>query len=115
MLTIAVGIFVINYFIYQFGSDASTAGYGAAVRLEQLALLPAIGLNAATLALVGQNFGAGKLDRVRETYAAALKIGIAIMTVGMALIYPFTPFLISFSTMIRRSFPKARATCVLSF
>lgn len=95
MLTIAVGIFVINYFIYMFGSDASTAGYGAAMRLEQIALLPAIGLNAATLALVGQNYGAGKLDRVRETYSAALKIGIAIMTVGMVLIYPFTPFLIS--------------------
>ena len=95
MLTIAVGIFVINYYIYQFGSDASTAGFGVAVRLEQLALLPAIGLNAATLALVGQNYGAGKLDRVRETYSAALKIGIAIMTVGMALIYPLTPFLIS--------------------
>lgn len=95
MLTIAVGVFVINYYIYQFGSDASTAGYGAAMRLEQLALLPAIGLNAATLALVGQNYGAGKFDRVRETYSAALKIGIVIMTVGMALIYPFTPFLIS--------------------
>ena len=95
MLTIAVGIFVINYYIYQFGSDASTAGYGAAMRLEQLALLPAIGLNAATLALVGQNYGAGKLDRIREAYSAALKIGIAVMTVGMALIYPFTPFLIS--------------------
>jgi len=95
MLTIAVGIFVINYYIYRFGNDASTAGFGAAMRLEQLVLLPAIGLNAATLALVGQNYGAGKFDRVRETYSTALKIGIAIMTVGMALIYPFTPFLIS--------------------
>lgn len=95
MLTIAVGIFVINYYIYLFGNNASTAGYGAAMRLEQLVLLPAIGLNAATLALVGQNFGAGKFDRVRETYSAALKTGIAIMTLGMALIYPFTPFLIS--------------------
>lgn len=94
MLTIAVGIFVINYYIYRFGSDASTAGFGAAMRLEQLALLPAIGLNAATLTLVGQNFGAGKLERVKETFSTALKIGIAIMTVGMVLIYPFTPFLI---------------------
>jgi len=95
MLTIAVGVFVINYYIYSFGDDASTAGYGAAMRLEQLALLPAIGLNTATLALVGQNYGAGKIDRIRETYSAALKIGMAMMTVGMALIYPFAPFLIS--------------------
>ena len=94
MLTIAIGIFVINFFIYRFGNDASTAGYGAAVRLEQIALLPAIGLNTATLTLVGQNYGAGLLSRVKETFFAALKIGVAIMTVGMALIYPFAPFLI---------------------
>jgi Na+-driven multidrug efflux pump len=94
MLTVAVGVFVINLFIYRFGNDASTAGYGAAMRLEQLALMPALGLNAATLTLTGQNYGAGRLDRVRETFFTALKIGLAIMTVGMVLIYPFAPFFI---------------------
>jgi Na+-driven multidrug efflux pump len=49
MLTIALRVFVINFFIYRFGSDASTAGCGAAMHLEQIALLPAIGLNTATL------------------------------------------------------------------
>lgn len=94
MMTVAIGVFVINFFIYRFGSDASTAGYGAAMRVEQLALLPAMGLNAATLTLVGQNYGAGKLDRVKETFFTALKIGIAIMTLGMILIFPLAPFLI---------------------
>lgn len=94
MLTIAIGVFVINFFIYRYGDDAATAGYGAAMRLEQLALLPALGLNAATLTLVGQNYGAGKLDRVRETYKTSMIIGIAIMTVGMVLIFPFAPFFI---------------------
>ncbi len=94
MLTIAVGIFVINLFIYRYGSDASIAGYGAAVRIEQLALLPAIGLNAATLAIIGQNFGAGQLKRVRDTVAAAIKIGLLVMSVGMVLIFPFAPFLV---------------------
>ena len=94
MLTIALGVFVINFFIYRFGSDASTAGYGAAMRLEQIALLPAIGLNAATLTLVGQNYGAGNLDRVKEAFFTALKIGVAIMTIGMIIIFPFAPFLI---------------------
>lgn len=93
-LTVAVGVFVINLFIYRFGDDASTAGYGAAMRLEQMALMPALGLNAATLALTGQNFGAGRLDRVRETFFAALGIGLGIMSVGMVVIYPFAPFLI---------------------
>ena len=94
MLTIAIGIFVINYYVYRFGSDASTAGYGAAMRVEQLVLLPAIGLNAATLTLVGQNHGAGKPERVRESFCTAIKIGLAIMTAGMIIIYPLAPFLI---------------------
>ena len=95
MLTIAIGIFVINFFIYRFGNDASTAGYGAGMRVEQIALLPAIGLNTATLTLVGQNYGAGYLERVRETFFIALKIGLVIMVVGMALIFPLAPILIS--------------------
>lgn len=94
MLTIAIGVFVINFFIYRYGDDAATAGFGAAMRLEQLALLPALGLNAATLTLVGQNYGAGKLDRVRETFFTSMKIGVLIMTVGMVLIFPFAPFFI---------------------
>ena len=94
MMTIAIGVFVINFFIYRYGNDASTAGYGAAMRVEQIALLPALGLNAATLTLVGQNYGAGKLDRVKETFLTAMKIGVGIMTVGMVLIYAFSPVLI---------------------
>ena len=43
MLFIGVGIFNILYFIGQFG-DLATAGYGAALRVEQVFLLPVIGL-----------------------------------------------------------------------
>ena len=46
MLFIGVGIFNILYFIGQFG-DLATAGYGAALRVEQVFLLPVIGLNTA--------------------------------------------------------------------
>ena len=48
MLFIGVGIFNILYFIGQFG-DLATAGYGAALRIEQVFLLPVIGLNTAVL------------------------------------------------------------------
>jgi len=94
MLTIAIGIFVINFFIYRFGNDASTAGYGAGMRVEQIALLPAIGLNSATLALVGQNYGARQMCRVRETFTTALRIGLLIVAIGMAIIFPLAPVLI---------------------
>ena len=41
MLFIGVGIFNILYFIGKFG-DLATAGYGAALRIEQVMLLPVI-------------------------------------------------------------------------
>lgn len=109
MMTIALGIYVINYFIYLHGDDAAIAGYGVAVRIEQLALLPAIGLNTSALTIAGQNFGAGNFKRIRQTYRESLKIGILIMTIGMIIIYPFAAQLIRlFNSDIKVIFEGAR-------
>tara|TARA_B100001057_G_scaffold356675_1_gene358665 strand:+ start:361 stop:1731 length:1371 start_codon:yes stop_codon:yes gene_type:complete len=78
MLFIGVGIFNILYFIGKFG-DLATAGYGAALRIEQVILLPVIGLNTAVLSIGGQNFGAKAYDRIRELYTKALFFGSAFM------------------------------------
>lgn len=85
MLTVAMGIFVITWFLGRFGKDA-VAAYGIAARLEQMALLPVMGLNIATLALVAQNSGAGLTGRVRETIKGALVRGVSVMAV-IALIF----------------------------
>lgn len=77
-LTMSLGTFVITWFISSFGSNA-VAAYGAAIRVEQIALVPAAGLNVALAAMVGQNNGAGKLDRVKESYKLALLGGLFIM------------------------------------
>lgn len=78
MMAIALGTFVITYFVSRYGSE-SVAAYGAAIRIEQIALIPTIGLNIALATLVGQNNGAGKLDRVRQSFFSSLKYGIIIM------------------------------------
>jgi putative MATE family efflux protein len=86
MMTVGIGIFVITWFVGRFGSHA-VAGYGIATRIEQIALLPIMGLNVATLALVAQNNGAGNLERVIEAVGKALKAGIMLMAVGTAAVY----------------------------
>ncbi len=58
-----------------------------ALRIEQLVLLPTLGLNAATVALVGRNLGAGKPDRVVESVRVALAIGVGLMSAGALLVY----------------------------
>lgn len=83
--TIGVGIFVITYFVSQYGQEG-VAAYGAAMRIEQIALLPSIGLNVSTLTIVAQNHGAGKYDRIREAIATALKYGGVMMAVGGILV-----------------------------
>ena len=67
MLTVAMGIFVITYFVSRFGKEA-VAAYGSAMRIEQIALVPTIGLNVATLTLVAQNNGARLFHRIREVF-----------------------------------------------
>jgi len=86
MMTVAIGVFVITYFISHYGKEA-VAAYGIATRIEQLALLPTIGLNIALLSVAGQSLGAGLVARAREAYGLTLRYGIIIMSVGMALVF----------------------------
>ena len=97
MLFIGVGIFNILYFIGQFG-DLATAGYGAALRVEQVFLLPVIGLNTAVLSIGGQNFGAKAYDRIRELYFKALLFGSSFMAISGIIIFFGAEFFVSLFT-----------------
>jgi putative MATE family efflux protein len=89
MMTIAIGVFVITYFMSVFGKE-SVAAYGIATRIEQIALLPSFGLTTAALSIVGQNNGAKKFDRIREAVNKSILYGISIMTVGTVGVLCFT-------------------------
>lgn len=97
MLFIGIGIFVILYFIGKFG-ELATAGYGAALRIEQVFLLPVIALNTAVLSIGGQNFGAKKYNRIQELYFNALKFGSGFMAIAGLIIYFNAHFLVSMFT-----------------
>lgn len=85
-LTIGLGIFVITFYLSRYG-DVAVAAYGVATRIEQLALLPAVGLNISTLALVAQNHGAGHADRVLAVLRHALALGAGVMALGGCLVF----------------------------
>ena len=92
--TIALGVFIVNFFILKFSNSTTIAAYGIAMRIEQLALLPALGLNSAVLTITGQNYGAKLYKRIFELRKKALIIGVSIMIIGGLIIYPTAPFLI---------------------
>jgi putative MATE family efflux protein len=87
-MVMALGTFVITWFISRYGTDV-VAAYGSAIRVEQIALIPNMGLTFALSALVGQNNGAGRLDRVRESFRVTQRYGLYIM---IALLTPVLIF-----------------------
>lgn len=86
MLTVALGIFFITWFVSRFSKEG-VAAYGIATRVEQMILLPTIGLNFAVLTLVGQNNGAKRLDRVRKSWTTTLRYGLTMMVAGGVVLY----------------------------
>ncbi len=55
---------VTTWLLAQYGSDA-VAGFNVAVRIEAVLMVPVTALTFALASFSGQNFGAGRLDRVR--------------------------------------------------
>ncbi|MGL1892726.1 MAG: MATE family efflux transporter [Spirochaetaceae bacterium] len=96
-LTMSIGTFVITWFIAAFGSNA-VAAYGAAIRVEQIALVPAAGLNVALGAMVGQNNGANKIDRVIKSYKLSLLGGFVVMLIILPPVLIFGKQIISLFT-----------------
>ena len=69
---------VIFLVIRDFGADAQ-AGFGIGTRVMQAIFLPAMALAFAAAPLAGQNMGAGRHDRVRETFRVAAIGGSVLM------------------------------------
>jgi putative MATE family efflux protein len=61
--------------------DAAQAGFGIGSRILQAISLPALAVALAIPAVAGQNFGAGRADRVRETLKQALLMQFGIMAI----------------------------------
>ena len=67
--------------------EYATAGYGAATRIEQVVLLPILGINTAIISIISQNYGAKNFNRIKETYFTAIKYSFFIMVISGILIY----------------------------
>ncbi|MCB2054613.1 MAG: MATE family efflux transporter [Geminicoccaceae bacterium] len=87
MAITGIGLFAITFFMGRHG-EAAVAAYGVALRIEQLVMLPMIGLTTAALTLVGQNHGARLPDRVRQVTRTVMLLALAIMSLGALLVWP---------------------------
>ncbi len=97
MFMIGLGIYNILFFVSKFGYLAA-AGYGSALRIEQILLLPVIGLNTAVLTIAGQNFGAKLFDRVDESYTKAIIVGSSFMILAGVIVFLLADNIVSIFT-----------------
>jgi len=81
MVSIACGVFILTWFVKTFGTEA-VAAMGLGTRIEQIILLPAIGISTAMLSITGQNLGAGFHERIREAWMLCLKFSVSLMVAG---------------------------------
>jgi putative MATE family efflux protein len=72
------------WLIRDFGADAQ-AGYGIGSRVMQAIFIPAMAVAFSASPIAGQNFGARRADRVRETFHKTALIEVGIMAVVTAL------------------------------
>ncbi len=76
--------------------EYATAGYGAGTRIEQVVLLPILGINTAIITIIAQNYGAKNYNRVKETYIGAIQYSLLIMITCSILVYVFSNHITSF-------------------
>tara|TARA_B100000902_G_scaffold34880_1_gene41878 strand:- start:570 stop:1925 length:1356 start_codon:yes stop_codon:yes gene_type:complete len=77
---------IIFTYVGSSGEEAA-AGYGAATRIEQVVLLPVLGINTAIISIIAQNYGAGNFARIRQSYYTAIKYAFIIMITSGIFIY----------------------------
>lgn len=86
MIVIYAGMAVILSLVNSFGENV-VAGFGAAQRLDNIILLPALALGAAVNAMAAQNIGANKWDRVAQISKIGILYNIVIMGFFAAVLF----------------------------
>lgn len=91
----ALGLTVLTFLITSFGT-LTVAAYGVGSTILQVVMIPAFGLSMAVSALVGQNIGAGNIDRAASIARLGASLGFWILS-GMGVIaFFFAPQLVAF-------------------
>lgn len=82
MFIMSLGTMVVIYFVSQYGYK-SVAAFGIGYRVEQIILLPILGLNIAVSSIVANNYGAKNFDRIYDVISKALKYGYIMSGIGV--------------------------------
>ena len=98
-----------------YGKDIPLAACGIVMKTNAILISIIVGLSQGAQPIIGFNFGAGKYDRVRQTYLLAIKWNFVVSAIGFCLFQFFPgpiislfgdgePLYFEFATMFMRTF-----------
>ena len=89
MLSMSLGVFAFNMLIQKVYGPGGVAVYIAGSRINSLAVLPALGIQAAVITLTGAWYGAKRKDMLKRTIIHAWKTGVFMETFIALFIFIF--------------------------
>lgn len=97
MFMMAFGMYIITYFVAPYGKEA-VAAFGIGMRVEQIFLMPVVGLGIATLAIVSQNNGAKEFERIKPTVRLSIIFGFIVSAIGVLSFFTIGEYMVGFLT-----------------
>jgi putative MATE family efflux protein len=89
------GLIVMSFLVASFGT-LTIASYGVGSNVLQVVMIPAMGLGMAISTLVGQNMGAGNIERAARVAQLGAFFGFVVLTCAGLVAYAFAPALVAF-------------------
>jgi putative MATE family efflux protein len=93
--TRGLGLIVMSFLVASFGT-LTIAAYGVGSNILQVVTIPAMGLSMSVSTLVGQNIGAGNVQRASRISLLGALWGFCVLSFIGALAYGFAPHLVAF-------------------
>jgi Na+-driven multidrug efflux pump len=93
--TRGLGLIIMSFLVASFGT-LTIAAYGVGSNILQVITILAMGLSMAVTTLVGQNIGAGNIERASRITFLGAAIGFAVLSVAGIIIYFCAPSMVAF-------------------
>lgn len=95
--TTSIGFTVMNGFVLAFG-EAIVNAFAIGNRISSIIFMPGMGIGGALSTIVGQNIGAGNVDRADQAFKTSTWHASLLVSVASVIMFPFTAGLVSIFT-----------------
>lgn len=85
-----IGFMILSAFVLSFGKFTVTA-FGIGNNINSLILMPAMGIGSALATVVGQNLGAGQIERATKAVWESVRLSMSMLAIGGLVLFAVAP------------------------